>query len=64
MTEIIWTNCADEMPPNDEIRVIMWIYDGCFVYAGNWFTKYERTLIADQAKWTLYTDEKWEELNK
>ena len=63
MTEITWTNCADEMPPDDRTRVIIKIYDGYIVDHASWFTKYRRTLVADLARWAPYTPEKWRELN-
>ncbi len=63
MTEIIWTNCADEMPTDDKTRIIVWIYEGCIIDHGTWFARYARTLIEDQAKWAIFTPEKWKELN-
>lgn len=64
MTEITWTNCAEQMPPEDKTRVIIKVYDGYIIDHGEWFRRYKSTLIAESASWTLYTPEKWKELNK
>ena len=59
--EIIWTNCADEMPP-----------DGCVIcrsYVSNGAIKYHKVLgelfnlTTENWQWTPYTPEKWKELN-
>lgn len=58
--EITWTNCADKMPP-----------DGWVIIEDSWGMERTNTLKSDygicvdlDAKWTEFTKEKWEELNK
>lgn len=61
---ITWTNCAEQMPPEDKTRVIVATHGNYIIDHGTWFAYYKRTLIKDRAKWTEFTKEKWEELNK
>lgn len=60
--EITWTNCADEMPPDDYVICRSYVTNGTIKYhkirgelfnpnSGNW-------------QWTKFTQEKWEELIK
>jgi len=65
--EITWTNCAEQMPPDDETEILIRpindnselilspaievFYDIDAVYKDMW-------------EWTEFTKEKWEELNK
>ena len=62
--KITWTNCADAMPPDDVLVIVK-------SWTGNIFklTRYALNSSvalygAENYKWTPYTLEKWEELNK
>lgn len=65
MTEITWTNCAEKMPPDDSGTVIynpigtvilfhVEVVNGSFV----------QLMELHPMRWTEFTKEKWEELNK
>ena len=61
--EIIWANCADEMPPDDDMTVITkdmatGLLSTC---AGHHLQYWKRD---EETAWTPYTPEKWKELNK
>lgn len=58
--QITWTNCADQMPLDDEDIIVS---------ACGYFTIHEGLdlkywLSVDHVKWTPYTPEKWKELDK
>lgn len=61
MSEITWTNCADEMPPDDELLPII-LYDmgNLSVINAAWL----HCINKPNAKWCEHTPEKWKELNK
>lgn len=63
---ITWTNCADQMPPDDESRYIFTnlIYNieaTPLIYTGHSVNKLG---FLDGDAWTEYTPEKWKELSK
>ena len=60
MEKINWTNCGDEMPP-DGMRVIIKAYGEYMKF--NWCSHLTR-VATNRTRWTEYTPEKWEELNK
>ncbi len=66
MTKIIWMNCADEMPPDDESEVIIRNIenkDQILTPADEiYYDIDEKELLSWQ--WTPYTPEQWEELSK
>jgi hypothetical protein len=67
--QITWTNCADEMPPDDETTIIC-------TYGGGMIDKMHAMIFHAAVNlsrkmngetyigWTPYTEEKWKELNK
>lgn len=61
--EITWHNCAEQMPPDD---VILNDIGGCIlIHKKGGLTMYENILLNNfEFRWTPYTKEKWEELNK
>lgn len=61
--QVTWTNCADQMPPDD---VILNDIGGCIlIHKKSELTMYESILLNNFAfRWTPYTEEKWEELTK
>jgi len=64
MTKITWTNCADAMPPDDEL-VIVRTWTGHFIKLTKYALEPSVNLYgAENYKWTPYTPEKWKELNK
>jgi len=66
MTEIIWTNCAGQMPPDDESEIIVrHVEDKEPILTPSNEVFYDiDTLYKDAWEWTEFTEEKWEELNK
>ena len=69
MTKIIWTNCAEQMPPPTS-KIIYYSLAGEYVIS--YAITYIFTLLLfyklfgdsiNEAQWTIYTSEKWEELN-
>ena len=64
--EITWTNCADEMPPDDETEIIIrHVEDKELILTPANEVFYDiDTLYKDVWEWTEFTEEKWEELNK
>lgn len=64
MTEITWTNCAEQMPPYNRKYIIFKLesIDRLFL----------KIMVGDELndmditnwQWTEFTKEKWEELNK
>jgi len=66
--EITWTNCADEMPPDDDTYVIAIVGDskpdsvaGSLVRSE--YLKWHHWSMVSVI-WTPYTPEKWKGLNK
>jgi len=59
MTEIIWTNCEDELPPHD-MRVIVKAYGEYMKFHWN---EGLNKIVTNKTDWTPYTPEKWEFLN-
>ena len=67
--QITWTNCADKMPPDENIKII-----AIFLPSGKHMINYGHILNSvlriinrnteHNWKWTPYTQEKWEYLNK
>jgi len=62
--QIIWTNCAEQMPPDDESFIIE--INGTLFWAGAIGNRLKEMIdhYKDSARWTEFTEEKWEELNK
>lgn len=62
--KITWTNCAEQMPPDDRCESIIKLPGGYYksINRDIWNEKhlYGTGLIF----WTPYTPEKWNELNK
>lgn len=62
--QITWTNCAEQMPPDEQTKIIIndgnnyYIFEGYMIHIG-WMKA-----VAINHKWTEYTPEKWKELNK
>lgn len=67
MQEITWTSCADEMPPDNQKTIFRRTDKDKFFFTKNVpdahsLTFYIRNI--DVLQWTLYTPEKWKDLNK
>lgn len=63
--QITWTNCADEMPPDDDTLVIIrWgVLEQHRIEPGSDSHKLlEEKEVFNNRYWTLYTSEKWEKL--
>jgi len=63
MTEITWTNCADEMPPKIPMLIIC-KWPEALNYVSIQTTEFLWQCLNPHTKWTPYTPEKWKELNK
>lgn len=65
MTQIQWTKCSERMPPNG-VELILRDIDGCLLIRVFEITETAKNHLLNkfEFKWTPYTDEKWEELNK
>lgn len=63
--QITWISCAEKMPPDDDTKIIL-LYAGSHptVITGKWFKSYQTRRAMYEPKWTKYTQEKWEALNK
>ena len=64
--EITWTNCADEMPPDDNTEIIIRHIEDkepILTPANEVFYDID-TLYKECWEWTEFTEEKWEELKK
>ena len=61
---INWTDCADEMPPDDETEIIVrHVEDKELILTPVNEVFYDiDTLYKDVWEWTEFTEEKWEEL--
>lgn len=64
--KITWINCDEELPKFEDGEVILWDLHNYYVFYNyslhiSWLKK---IVIERNHKWTLYTPEKWEELNK
>ena len=66
--EITWTNCADEMPPDDATRVISAVGDSKPYAVSGSLVRAEylrwKNVSYVPVTWTEFTPEKWEELKK
>lgn len=63
MTEgITWINCIDQMPPDGIGSVILNDIRGCLLFKA--LNPKLPKELSDKLRWTPYTNEKWEELNK
>lgn len=54
--QINWTNCADEMPPDDAEIIV----SACGYFTIHEGSDLKRWLSTDHVKWTEYTPEKME----
>lgn len=63
MTKIIWTNCADEMPPDDANYLIIFREHATGLFAKNNGAHMQLARIKDIYEWTPYATEKWDHLN-
>lgn len=67
-SEITWTNCDDEMPPDDATKVISAVGDSKPYAVSGSLVRAEylrwKNVSYVTVTWTEYTPEKWEELNK
>ena len=64
--EITWTNCADEMPPDDNTEIIIRHIEDkepILTPANEVFYDID-TLYKECWEWIEFTPEKWEKLNK
>ena len=64
--EITWTNCADEMPPDDNTEIIIRHIEDkepILTPANEVFYDID-TLYKECWEWTEFTEEKWESLKK
>lgn len=66
MPEITWTNCAEQMPPDDGTRIILKINGKIYqaISMDLWNKRDLYGLKARAVYWTEFTEEKWKELNK
>lgn len=62
--QITWTNCAEQMPPDDETEIILRCYGILTHTNGMTALRVHLNPYAGYTKWTEYTEEKWEYLNK
>ncbi len=68
--QIKWTNCADEMPPDDKTKIIaIFIPNGGHMINHGYILNNVLKIInctsqKHQWKWAPFTPEKWEYLNK
>lgn len=66
---IEWTNCSDWMPPDDETKIIV-MYGGVMIdrFTSNIFhaaCELSKKVNGEtDIKWTEFTKEKWEFLNR
>lgn len=67
-TKITWTNCADEMPPDDANKVISVVGDSKPYAVSGSLVRSEylrwKNVSYVPVTWTEFTEEKWEGLNK
>lgn len=65
--EIIWTNCAEEMPPEKQKTIFRRVDKNKFLFTKNVVDDHSLIHYLKDIKliqWTPYTDEKWNELTK
>ena len=63
MTEITWTNCAEQMPP-DDVVVIVKSWTGHLIRLTNYSLRSSTSIYgAENYWWTNFTKENWDELN-
>ena len=61
--QITWTNCAEQMPPDDkDVICKSYVTDGSIKYTKVVGALFK--LTTENWQWTEFTKEKWEALNK
>lgn len=64
MSEIKWTKCSEEMPPDDDTQVIIRTTKDHILLRKDSARCVRCYMLPIQYEWTPYTPEAWEELNR